>query len=113
MRPLHRALSALLVCVTLLCVASRSAAADEPILYRVGYDLSTPSLIHVWLNLSPAVDAPLTLIIPRSAPGAYEQTPYDPYVANVKAYGATADAIDVSDGMVSILTALSVTLPPQ
>lgn len=33
--------------------------------------------------------------MPRSFPGGYVQRPYDPYVSNVKAFGASGDAIDV------------------
>jgi predicted metalloprotease with PDZ domain len=78
-----------------LFVPARSAAADQPILYRLGYDLSAPAIVRVWINLSPGAEAPLTLIMPRSVPGGYAQVPYDPFVANVKAYGDTDAAIDV------------------
>ena len=71
------------------------AAADDPLRYRVGYDLAAPSIVHVSLNLAPAASAPLTLIMPRTVPGGYAQQPYDPFVINVKAYAAADAALEV------------------
>src|SRR5271170_160765 len=71
------------------------AAADDPLRYRVGYDLAAPSVVHVSLNLAPAASAPLTLIMPRTVPGGYAQQPYDPFVTNVKAYAAADTSLEV------------------
>jgi predicted metalloprotease with PDZ domain len=78
-----------------LCLPSFAAAAEESLIYRVRYDLVTPSLVRVSLNFPAGGDAPLTLIMPRTIPGGYVQRPYDPFVANVKAYGETNAALDV------------------
>jgi predicted metalloprotease with PDZ domain len=77
-----------------LCLP-RFAAAEELLLYRVRYDLTTPSIVHVSLDFPAAADAPLTLIMPRTVPGGYAQRPYDPFVANVKAYAAADTALEV------------------
>ncbi len=95
MRVFYSTILIVLLCIALLCLPGLAATADEPVLYRVGYDLSVPLVVHVWLNLAPAADAPLTLIMPRTAPGAYAQRPYDPFVTNVKAYGTTDAAVEV------------------
>jgi predicted metalloprotease with PDZ domain len=73
-------------------------AATKPIAtltYNLSYDLAHPSLIHISIKLPAPADGPLTLIMPRSVPGAYAQRPYDPFVSNVKAFTATNTALDV------------------
>src|SRR5713226_7998092 len=82
------------VILVFLCLPS-FAAADELLVYRIRYDLATPSIVHVSLNFPAASDAPLTLIMPRTVPGGYAQRPYDPFVANVKAYAAADTVVDV------------------
>jgi predicted metalloprotease with PDZ domain len=77
-----------------LCLPS-FATAEELLLYRVRYDLTAPSIVHVSLYFPAPSDAPLTLIMPRTVPGGYAQHPYDPFVANVKAYGAVDTAVEV------------------
>jgi predicted metalloprotease with PDZ domain len=78
------------IVVLLLCFPDAAAAQDPSFLYYLSYDLSTPSLVHVSVGLSPPASAPITLIMPRTVPGGYAQHPYDPFVANVKGYAATA-----------------------
>src|SRR5258708_4068561 len=72
-----------------------SGATDVRLVYRVRYDLSAPSIVHIVLNLPEAADGPLTLIMPRSFPGEYVQRPYDPFVINVKAFAADGGAAKV------------------
>jgi predicted metalloprotease with PDZ domain len=78
------------IVVLLLCFPDAAAAQNPSFLYHLSYDLSTPSLVHVSVGLSPPASAPITLIMPRTVPGGYAQHPYDPFVANVKGYAATA-----------------------
>jgi predicted metalloprotease with PDZ domain len=68
-------------------------AAQDALVYRVSYDLATPSAVHISINFPAAVDAPLTLIMPRTVPGGYAQRPYDPFLTNVKAYAAADTAL--------------------
>jgi predicted metalloprotease with PDZ domain len=72
-----------------------SGATDARLIYRVRYDLSAPSIVHIALKLPEAADGPLTLIMPRSFPGGYVQRPYDPFVINVKAFAAVGGAAKV------------------
>ena len=71
------------------------AAAQEPLIYRVHYDLATPALVHVAVNFNEIVGAPLVMIMPRSAPGAYAQRPYDPFVSDIHGYSTTGSALRV------------------
>jgi predicted metalloprotease with PDZ domain len=71
------------------------AGASEQLVYRVRYDLAAPATVHISLNFPAATDAPLTLIVPRTVPGGYAQRPYDPFVANVRAYSASGSAVAV------------------
>jgi hypothetical protein len=48
---------------------------DAGLVYRVRYNLSQPSVVHITLNFSVATEAPVTLIMPRSFPGGYAQRP--------------------------------------
>jgi len=92
MRVFHRTIVILSLCWPCLpCLA----AVGEPLLYRVGYDLAAPSIVHVSLNLSSPGSAPLTLVMPRTVPGGYAQQPYDPFVTNVKAYAADNAVLEV------------------
>jgi len=78
------------------CVPSRIfGATDAQIVYRVRYDLSAPSVVHMTLNFPEAADGPLTLVMPRSFPGGYVQRPYDSFVTNVKALAADGGAAKV------------------
>jgi predicted metalloprotease with PDZ domain len=81
------------IIVVLLCFPAAAAVEQPPLQYRLGYDLTAPSLVHVSVGFSLSASAPLTLVMPRTVPGGYAQRPYDPFVANVKAYGANADAV--------------------
>jgi predicted metalloprotease with PDZ domain len=71
------------------------AGASEPLVYSLRYDLKTHSVVHVTVRPPEPRPAPLTLIMPRSIPGAYEQRPYDPFVMNVSAYLANGDSAPV------------------
>ena len=78
-----------------LFLAPMMAAAQENLIYRVRYDLATPSTVHVSLKFPRAVDAPLTLVMPRTLPGGYAQRPYDPFVSHVKAFSAAEGSLEV------------------
>jgi len=78
-----------------LGLPSGLAALDQQLVYRVRYDLATPSIIHVSLNFSAPAAAPVTLIMPRTVPGGYAQRPYDPFVAGVTAFNAANTPLDV------------------
>jgi predicted metalloprotease with PDZ domain len=91
-------LSSLLSCslaVALLFCGPTFVAAEEGLVYRVSYDLAAPAIVHISVNFPTPGDAPLTLIVPRAVPGGYAQRPYDPFVANVKAYSAAEAPVEV------------------
>jgi len=69
--------------------------AQESLAYRVEYNLSKPSHIHVLLHIAGGADAPLTLVMPRTIPGGYAQRPYDPFVENVHAFSSGGKETDV------------------
>jgi predicted metalloprotease with PDZ domain len=69
--------------------------AQESLVYRVSYDFAAPSIVHVSLKFPKAIDAPLTLIMPRAVPGGYAQRPYDPFVRQVKASSAAQGPLGV------------------
>lgn len=69
--------------------------AQKPLEYRVEYDRSNSSKIHISLRVPDGAEAPLTLVIPRAVPGGYAQRPYDPFVENVRAVSPTASSLEV------------------
>jgi predicted metalloprotease with PDZ domain len=69
--------------------------AQEPLKYRVEYNLSKPSEIHVALRIAGGADAPLMLVMPRTIPGGYAERPYDPFVENVHAFTLDGKETDV------------------
>lgn len=82
-----------LVVLAALCLPV--AAAEETLGYRVQYDLAARDVVHISVNFPATATAPLTLIMPRSVPGAYAQQPYDPYVIKVRAYTPAGGAVEV------------------
>jgi predicted metalloprotease with PDZ domain len=83
--------------------AAAPTAEDQPkLIYRLTYALDIPNLVHIAIEIPPSAQtqqAPFTLIIPRSVPGAYAQRPYDPFVANVKAFSASAPHASKNDAV--------------
>jgi predicted metalloprotease with PDZ domain len=82
--------------------ANAAAATTEDqskLTYRLTYALDNPNFVHVAIEIPQPASAPLTLIIPRSVPGAYAQRPYDPFVANVKAFSASAPHASKNDAV--------------
>ncbi|HUE43175.1 MAG TPA: hypothetical protein VMP12_06400 [Candidatus Sulfotelmatobacter sp.] len=96
------------VCLTVIVLAlaaapARTSAADQPKLtFHVTYALETPNLVHISIHLPQPEKTPLTLIIPRSVPGGYAQRPYDPFVANVKAFSGSASTSNASADAVTV-----------
>jgi predicted metalloprotease with PDZ domain len=78
----------------LLLLPSRILA-QAPLTYRVEYNLSKPSQIHIALRIAGGADAPLTLVMPRTIPGGYAQRPYDPFVEDVRAFSFDGKETDV------------------
>jgi predicted metalloprotease with PDZ domain len=72
--------------------------AQAPLTYRVEYNLSKPSYIHIALRIAGGADAPLTLVMPRTIPGGYAQRPYDPFVEDVHAFSSDGKEADVQRG---------------
>lgn len=84
----------------LAATSARVNATDEPKLtYVLTYSLEAPTLVHVSIHLGQPASGPLTLIIPRSVPGGYAQRPYDPFVANVKAFSESAPHASKNDAV--------------
>jgi predicted metalloprotease with PDZ domain len=99
----RRTFGVVTLCLTLAVLAiapKRVNAADQPQLtYQLTYALETPNLVHISIQLSQPAAPPLTLIIPRSVPGGYAQRPYDPFVANVKAFSESAPHASNNDAV--------------
>lgn len=89
-----------LAAIGLAIVPAGASAADKPQLtYRLTYSLETSNLVHISIHFTQPAAAPLTLIIPRSVPGGYAQRPYDPFVANVKAFSESTPHASKSDAV--------------
>jgi predicted metalloprotease with PDZ domain len=89
-----------LLVVTNTTHAGETRATDQPKLtYHLTYSLETPNLVHISIRFPRPIAAPLTLIIPRSVPGGYAQRPYDPFVANVKAFSESAPHASNNDAV--------------
>ncbi len=103
-RPGSTSKSQLLRAATLICLFAFLAPHSRPqassprndhLGYRVKYDLATPNLVHIVIQLPPNTTGPQTLIIPRSVPGGYAQRPYDPFVLHVVARSTGDVALEV------------------
>jgi predicted metalloprotease with PDZ domain len=88
------------VVIALATTPVRVTAADEPKLtYVLTYSLEAPTIVHISIHLPQPAAAPLTLIVPRSVPGGYAQRPYDPFVANVRAFSESAPHASKNDAI--------------
>jgi predicted metalloprotease with PDZ domain len=91
------------ICLILIALATSSTctrAADQlELTYRLTYSLESPNLVHISIRLPQPTESPLTLIVPRSVPGGYAQRPYDPFVANVKAFSESAPHASTNDAV--------------
>ena len=75
--------------------AVASAAANEPVSYRVAVARAGDTSVAVSIELPAAAPAPVTLVIPRAVPMGYSQQEYDRYVGEPKALGAKGEALAV------------------
>ena len=81
--------------IFILAVLPFIARAQAPINYRLQYAALGDCCVHIQMIFTERLPAPITLVIPRTFPGGYEQILYDAYVDKVSAFGAAGKAIDV------------------
>ena len=89
------------ICFLILALLPCLAHAQEPVTYRLQYAASGDCCVHIQLVFTEPVMAPVTLVMPRTYPGGYEQIPYDSYVEKVSAFSGEGNALVVkraSDG---------------
>jgi predicted metalloprotease with PDZ domain len=72
-----------------------AARAQGPINYRLQYAATGDCCVHVQLVFAEPLPAPITLVMPRTYPGGYEQVLYDAYMDEVSVFGAAGKAIEV------------------
>jgi predicted metalloprotease with PDZ domain len=70
--------------------------AQTPVVYELRYSQAQPDIVSVTITLPEATRAPVTLIMPRSYPGGYQQVPYDDFVSGVSAIGPTGKPLPVT-----------------
>jgi predicted metalloprotease with PDZ domain len=78
-----------------LLILPFSLRAQGNITYQLNYGAPGDSTVHVSLLLSEPMAAPVSLVMPRTYPGGYEQIPYDAYVEHVRAFAADEKALAV------------------
>src|SRR5277367_5272770 len=78
--------------VLLLPVALRAQA---PITYQLQYAAPGDSTVHISLLLGQPMAGAISLVMPRTYPGGYEQIPYDAYVERVRAFSTDENPLSV------------------
>jgi predicted metalloprotease with PDZ domain len=78
-----------------LLLLGYGASAQGPNSYRLQYVASGDSRVNISLTLAEPAKAPLTLVVPRTYPGGYEQIPYDSFVKNLLAFSSTGKPLTV------------------
>jgi predicted metalloprotease with PDZ domain len=78
-----------------LLILPFSLRAQGNITYQLSYSAPGDSTVHVSLLLSEPMAAPLSLVMPRTYPGGYEQIPYDAYIEHVRAFTADQRSLAV------------------
>jgi predicted metalloprotease with PDZ domain len=81
-----------------LLYLSNAARAQGPISYRLQYKGPGDCCVHIQMIFTEPLAAPVTLVMPRTYPGGYEQILYDTYVDKVSAFGASNKAVEVNRG---------------
>lgn len=70
--------------VCLMALAG-AAEAQNPVRYELRYSEPGAGVVSVSVTLPEALQAPASLVMPRTYPGGYEQVPYDSFVSGVAA----------------------------
>jgi predicted metalloprotease with PDZ domain len=83
------------VYVFVLLFLPNVARAQSPIRYRLQYAAPGDCCVHVQLVFAEPLPAPITLVMPRTYPGGYEQILYDAYVDKISAFDSAGKAIGV------------------
>ena len=78
-----------------LAFLSSVSRAQSPIRYRLQYTAPGDCCVHIQMVFTEPLAAPITLVMPRTYPGGYEQVLYDAYVDKVSASGASGKAVEV------------------
>ena len=81
------------VCLLLLAVG---AYAQSALRYELRYAAAGDSAVSIQITLPEPLQAPATLVIPRSYPGGYEQVPYDSFVEGVTALAPDGGSLAVA-----------------
>jgi predicted metalloprotease with PDZ domain len=66
--------------------------------YRLAYSAPGDCCVHMEMVFPEPIDAPITLVMPRTYPGGYEQILYDSYVEAVGAFSPSGNEIAVKRG---------------
>jgi predicted metalloprotease with PDZ domain len=82
----------------ILLFLPKVARAQTPINYRLQYAAPGDCCIHIQMVFAEPLPAPITLVLPRTYPGGYEQILYDAYVDKVSAFGAAGKPIELTRG---------------
>ncbi|HZC66634.1 MAG TPA: hypothetical protein VE545_08665 [Candidatus Dormibacteraeota bacterium] len=76
------------LCIAALSLLSFSVHAQGNLTYQLRYATPGDNTVHITLLLAEPVATPVSLVMPRTYPGGYEQIPYDAYVEGVRAFSA-------------------------
>lgn len=77
-------------------LTSCGAHAQSAVKYQLRYDMSGDVSVKLAIILPEAAKAPVTLVMPRTYPGGYEQVPYDAYVDKIAAFSPEGKAVTVN-----------------
>ena len=72
------------------------AYAQSAIKYQLRYNISGAVSVRLAIVLPEAAKAPVTLVMPRTIPGGYEQVPYDAFVENIMAFSPEGKTVAVN-----------------
>src|SRR6266853_572521 len=70
--------------------------AQSVIKYQLHYNMSGDVSVNLAIVLPEAARAPVTLVMPRTIPGGYEQIPYDAYVEKIMAFSPEGKTVAVN-----------------
>ena len=79
----------------LLLLLPYSIRAQQPLTYQVAFTAPGDTRVHVTLTSPEPLNTPVSLVMPRTYPGGYEQVPYDSFVDHLRAFSSTEKSLTV------------------
>jgi predicted metalloprotease with PDZ domain len=84
-----------LISLSFLLLLPYSIPAQRPLTYQVAYAAPSDTRVQITLILPEPLNTPVSLVMPRTYPGGYQQIPYDSFVEQLRTFSPTEKSLSV------------------